>query len=59
MAPPIYQIKMVLDGFAQASTDEQLRDFVQVMQTGSEDEQKAAVDAAAETGLNVLAARPG
>ncbi len=58
-APPIYQIRPLLAAFARASSNEQLRDFVKVMQSGSEIEQKTAVDAAGEVGLQAMAARPG
>lgn len=47
-APPIYQIRPVLKKFADASTDAELREFVRVMQTGTDAEQAAAVDAAGE-----------
>jgi hypothetical protein len=59
-APPIYQLHPVLKEFAAASTDDELREFVRVMQTGTDAAQKAAVDAACEKGLQALsAARPG
>lgn len=47
-APPIYHLLPVLDEFVRASTDDELREFVAVMQSGTEEQQKAAVDAAAE-----------
>jgi hypothetical protein len=59
-APPIYQLRPVLKEFAAASTDAELREFVRVMQSGTDAEQKAAVEAAGEKGLQALsAARPG
>jgi hypothetical protein len=53
-APPIYQVRPVLEEFAAASTDAELREFVRVMQSGTDAEQKAAVDAAGEKGLGAL-----
>lgn len=59
-APPIYQLRPVLKEFAAAATDAELRDFVRVMQSGTDAEQKAAVEAAGEKGLQALsAAGPG
>jgi hypothetical protein len=60
LAPPIYQLRPVLAGFARASSSEELRVFVNVMQNGSESEQRQAIDQAGERGLNAIAAaRPG
>jgi hypothetical protein len=50
-APPIYQIRPVLKDFTAASTDAELREFVRVMQSGTDAEQKTAVEAAGEKGL--------
>lgn len=53
-APPIYEIKSVLKEFAEVSTDAELREFVRVMETGTEAERRAAVEkglAAMERGL--------
>jgi hypothetical protein len=59
-APAIYRICPVLRGFAAASTDAELREFVRVMQSGTDAEQRAAVDAASEKGLEAeSAARTG
>ena len=59
-APAIYQIRPVLKEFAAGSTDSELREFVRVMQSGTEAEREAAVEAAGEKGLQALsAARPG
>lgn len=57
-APPIYQIRAVLKDFAAASTDAELRELVRVMETGTDDQQKAAVEAAGEKGLRGMAAAP-
>ncbi len=54
LAPPIYQLRPVLDEFARTSSDADLREFVRVMQSGTESEQRAAIEAAAEKGLRVL-----
>jgi len=59
-APPIYPLRPVLKEFAASSTDAELREFVRVMQSGTDAGQKAAVDAAGEKGLQALsAAGPG
>lgn len=59
-APQIYHLRPVLAAFASASSAEQLREFVKVMQSGSESEQRNAVDQACDRGLSALAAvRPG
>jgi hypothetical protein len=57
-APAIHQLRPVLKEFAAASTDAELRDFVRVMQSGTDAEQKAAVDAAGEKGLQAMSAAP-
>ena len=57
-APEIYQLRPVLKEFAAASTDAELRKFVRVMQSGTEAEQKAAVEAAGEKGLQAMSAAP-
>lgn len=50
-APPIMQLRMVMKEFAAASTDAELREFVRVMEEGSETQREAAVEAACEKGL--------
>jgi hypothetical protein len=45
-APEIYQLRPVLKDFAAASTDAELREFVRVMQSGTDAEKKVAVEAA-------------
>src|SRR5690606_26040369 len=45
-SPPIYSMQGLLGDFADASTDDELREFVRVMEFGSEDEQESAVRAA-------------
>ena len=57
-APPIYQLRPVVKEFAAASTDAELREFVRVMQSGTDAEQEAAVDAAGEKGLQAMSAAP-
>jgi hypothetical protein len=54
--PLIYELRPVLAEFAAASTDEELRQFTSLMQSGTDAEQKAAIDAAVEKGLEQLAA---
>jgi hypothetical protein len=59
-APAIYHLRPVLKEFAAASSDAELREFVRVLQSGTEAEQKAAVEAAAKKGLQALSAvQPG
>jgi len=43
-APPIYSLRPVLQDFANVSSDEQVRELVRVLTTGTEAEQRAAVD---------------
>lgn len=45
-APTIYQLRPIMKEFVAASTDDELRAFVRVMQTGTDAQQQAAVDAA-------------
>lgn len=47
-APPIYPLRPMLKQYVDASTDAELRQLVQTLQTATEAEQKAAVDAASE-----------
>lgn len=59
-APAVFQLRPVLKEFAAAATDEDLREFVRVMQSGTDAERKAAVEAAVEKGWErVPTARPG
>jgi hypothetical protein len=46
----------VLKHFASAATDDELREFVRVMQSGTEVEQNTAVDAAAEKAFQAMCA---
>lgn len=55
-APAIYDIQPILGEFAAASSDDELREFVRVMESGTELEQNAAVEAAGEKGLRHLSA---
>jgi hypothetical protein len=57
--PPIYEIRSVLKAFADASTDAEMREFVRVMQTGTDAERRAAVEAAGEKGLAAMGERAG
>ena len=50
-APPIRDVQPLLDEFVVASTDDELRAFVQEMQSGIESDQQATVDA---VGLKLL-----
>jgi len=59
LAPPIYRLRPVLVEFAAASTDEELRQFVSVMQSGDAAEQNAAIDAAVEKTFKRLATPGG
>ena len=53
-APEIYSIRSVLGDFASASTDDELREFVRVMQSGTDAERRAAVDGAGDKGLKAM-----
>jgi hypothetical protein len=55
LAPPIYLIRPLLKDFADASTDAELREFVRVMQSGTDAQKQAAVDAAGEKALQHMA----
>jgi len=50
-APAIYQLRPVLKEFAETSTETQLREFVRAMQSGTDAQRQAAVQAAAEMGF--------
>jgi hypothetical protein len=57
-APPIHEIRSVLKEFAEGLTDAELREFVRVMQHGTEAEQRAAVEAAGEKAHRAMASNP-
>jgi hypothetical protein len=58
-APPISQIQPVLKGFVDTSSDDEILTFVRIMQSGTEAQQRAAVDAACEKALRAFErARP-
>jgi hypothetical protein len=46
----------VLDGYSTTATPDELRRFADIMQSGSDREQKAAVDQAGNIGLAYMAA---
>ncbi|HEY2588762.1 MAG TPA: hypothetical protein VGI81_23675 [Tepidisphaeraceae bacterium] len=50
-APAIYQLKPALQQYADVTTDTGLRDFVSVMQSGTDDQQRRAVQAALDKAL--------
>jgi hypothetical protein len=50
-APPVYSLRPMLHAFCACATDGELREFVRVMQSGSDAQQRAAVDAAADRAL--------
>lgn len=50
-APAIYQLKPVLQQYADRATDTELREFVRVMRSGTKDQRDAAVRAAADEAL--------
>jgi hypothetical protein len=59
-APPILEITSVLDSYARSASPDELRRFADVLQSGNEQEQNAAIQAAGEKGLAAMAAkRPG
>ena len=47
-APPIYSARPAMQQFARSATTEQLREFVQIMQTGTDGEQHSTLKAAIE-----------
>jgi hypothetical protein len=47
-APPIYGFRSITQEYVQTSTDAELRQFVLVMQTGTDAQQRAALQAAAD-----------
>lgn len=53
-APAIYQLRPVLQQFAEASTQTQLREFVRIMQSGTNAQRQATVQAAAEIGFAAI-----
>lgn len=57
-APPIHDLRPVLKEFVAASTDGDLQEFVRIMQSDSEAEQRAAVDAACKKVIQALTAVP-
>lgn len=57
LSPPIYQLLVVLEEFIAASTAEEIREFVRVMETGDREAQEAAVDAAGEKSIQYLESR--
>ena len=52
-APAMYFGQPVLDGFAAAATDAELREFVRIMQSGSATEKQAAMDDAWQKGFAI------
>ena len=53
-APPIYVLHSALAEFARASTDAELREFVRIMQSGTDAQQEAAVQAACDKALTAM-----
>ena len=53
-APPIFSIRSILQDYCDASTDEELRTFVDVLQNGDDAAKAKAVDDAAEKGLRYM-----
>lgn len=56
--PPIEAIRPVLAAFESSCTDAELRDFVRVLQSGTEAEQEVAVQAAGERAVRHLGMTP-
>ncbi len=50
--PPVANLRPVIAEFAAAATDGELREFVRVMQTGTDAQQLVAVEAAGQKGLD-------
>lgn len=53
-APPIYGLWSLQRHFIGGSSDDEVREFVRIMQEGSEEEQRKAVDTAADIALRSL-----
>jgi hypothetical protein len=53
-APPILGITLVLDSYAKSASPHELLQFADVLRLGSEQEQKAAVEAAGKKGLAAM-----
>jgi hypothetical protein len=59
-APPIYQMTPVLTEFVRTASDQEIRKFVQTMESGSDAEQNEAIEAAGDRALRPIAsAKPG
>jgi hypothetical protein len=58
-APPIYDLTPILTEVADHSTDRELRDLVTALQTGTREQQEAAVATVADRIFDRLEARPG
>jgi hypothetical protein len=56
-APEIRMMRGGMKAYVDAATDEEIRAFVRVMQTGTEAEQQAAVEAAGEKALRAMGVR--
>ena len=50
-APPIYRMRRLLADFVRLSTEDELRDFVRIMRTGTEPDKKSLVREAADRTL--------
>ena len=57
-APPIYSFRSGLEDFVAASSDHEIRQFVRVIATGTEAEQSAAIEAAADAASGHLRTSP-
>jgi hypothetical protein len=57
-APPIFPLTTVLAGFVAASDDNQIRQFVRILQVGTEADQRKAIDAAGDRALESTQSRP-
>ncbi len=57
-APPLYELTaargQLMQAYVDGCTDRELRDFVGVLQNGTERDQRAAVDGACEKGLRPM-----
>lgn len=52
MAPRIYELHPMLDIIEKSSSDQEIRQFVDVMQHGTDEQQREAIDAAADRALS-------
>jgi hypothetical protein len=58
LSPPIYQLHPLMEEFAAHATDAEVRRFADAMESGTREQQEAAVGVACDEALAALSARP-